>query len=73
MRKSFTNLGNINFKNEDIINTINYLASVKFSLNYNVLHYIIELLKINNTQILEYVKLNPHQNNKRIIHINLIS
>jgi hypothetical protein len=66
IRKSYKNIGVSILYNKNIINTINYLDSIKFCINNNVLNYIFNLLLNNNKNILNLIKLNLHHNTNNL-------
>jgi len=66
IRKSHKNVGFSRLKNKDIINTINYLSSIKYSINNNVLNYIFKLLINNDERIYNFINLDLHPKTKEI-------
>jgi len=64
IRKSHKNIGETKLHTLDIVNTINYLSSVKYCINNNVLNYIFNLLEINNEHILNLIKIDLHPKTK---------
>jgi hypothetical protein len=80
IHKTPINASIIKIINEDIINTINYIQSVPFQINLNVLHHILNLIVENynfddpvffNTHN-EYKKIDEYKKNKEFSKVNEI-
>jgi hypothetical protein len=71
IRKSNSNVGVIKLKNSNIINTINYMSSIKYIINNKVLTFILKLLENSDDRILKLIILKPHPKTKDIYKLNL--
>jgi hypothetical protein len=72
IRKSHKNVISTQLNNLDIVNTINYLSSVKFCINNNVLNFILNLINNNDDRIFNLIKINLHPKTKDIFKLNLL-
>ena|ERR1700719_3522045 len=54
----------------DIINTTNYLSSIRYCINNDVLNYIFDLLENEDKEILKIIKLNIHPQTKEIYKLS---
>jgi len=66
-RSSKLNIGKINFNTNVVINCINKLASIRLSINTNVLSYILNLIyKDNFSKIKDLIYLKPHPSTNQL-------
>lgn len=75
--QSPVNIGNIKLNNLNIINTINYLGNIPFSINIPVLKHLLNLVTVssaapklyNSNKINELIKLNIHPQTKNLFKL----
>lgn len=75
INKSIKNSGQIKLDNLDIVNSINFLSSVPFAINTQVLKHIFNIIAneaqlFNKLKINELIKLNLHPNSKNSYMLN---
>jgi hypothetical protein len=73
MSKSHKNSGKTTLDNLNIINSINYMGSIPYSINTKVLKHLLNLIQgsANKDKINELIKLNIHSNTKNMFKLNL--
>jgi hypothetical protein len=70
LKKSHKNIGPSKLHNLDIINTINYLSSIKYCINIDLLKIIFELLDKQDDRINKLIKINLHPKTKDIFDLS---
>jgi DNA-directed RNA polymerase len=70
-RRSASNIDQTFFINRDLIETVNYLSSIQYSINKKVLLFILSLLDNKDERMLNLINIDKHPNTKKIIDLNL--
>jgi hypothetical protein len=70
LKNSHKNIGPSRLHNLDIINAINYLSSIKYCINHDLLKIIFELLDKNDERITKLIKINLHPQTKDIFELS---
>jgi hypothetical protein len=70
LKKSNKHIGPSKINNLDIINTINYLSSIKYCVNINLLKIIFDLLDKNDDRINKLIKTNLHSKTNEIFDLS---
>jgi hypothetical protein len=70
LKKSHKNIGPSKLHNLDIINSINYLSSIKYCVNVGLLKIIFELLDKNDDRINKLIKINLHSKTKDVFNLS---
>jgi len=70
LKKSHKNVGPSRLHNLDIINAINYLSSIKYCINVDLLKIIFELLNKNDDRINKLIKISLHPQTKDVFKLS---
>jgi hypothetical protein len=71
LRESNKSIGKTRLNNLDLVKTVNYLSSIKYCVNNNVLNYILNSLKSNEKNILNLIKVDLHPETKNLFKLNV--
>jgi hypothetical protein len=70
LKKSHKNIGLSKLHNLDLINAINYLSSIKYCINHDLLKIVFELLDKSDDRITKLVKIDLHPQTKDVFKLS---